>query len=279
LRGQTALPHSPLATDADVDERPQLAFDDAGGGQPVVLLHGFPFDRSLWREQSELLRNDYRVVTPDLRVHGASEVTVGTVQMEAMAHDVARLMDHLKIEKAIIGGLSMGGYVALAFARMFPERVQGLVLADTRAQADTEEGKQNRAVQAQKAITEGMKPIVEAMLPKLVTAETLVNRPDVVGHVRSMMMKTPPEGAAAALRGMAERQDQRAFLKRIDVPTLVMVGQSDPITPVADSELMNQAIRGSRLKVIDEAAHVSNLEQPDQFNSALVGFLRSVAAD
>jgi pimeloyl-ACP methyl ester carboxylesterase len=117
------------------------------------------------------------------------------------------------------------------------------------------------------------------MLPKLVTAETLVNRPDVVGHVRSMMMKTPPEGAAAALRGMAERQDQRAFLKRIDVPTLVMVGQSDPITPVADSELMNQAIRGSRLKVIDEAAHVSNLEQPDRFNSALVGFLRSVAAD
>jgi pimeloyl-ACP methyl ester carboxylesterase len=199
--------------------------------------------------------------------------------MEAMARDVARLMDQLKIEKAIIGGLSMGGYVALAFARMFPERVQGLVLADTRAQADTEEARQNRALQAQMAITAGMKPIAEAMLPKLVTAETLANRPDVVGHVRDMMMKTPPEGAAAALRGMAERQDQRAFLKRIDVPTLVIVGQTDPITPVADSELMKQAITGSRLEVIDDAAHVSNLEQPDRFNSALVGFLRSIAAE
>jgi 3-oxoadipate enol-lactonase len=199
--------------------------------------------------------------------------------MEAMAHDLARLMDHLEIDRATIGGLSMGGYVALAFARRFPERVQALVLADTRAQADTEEGKQNRAVQAQKAVSEGMKPIAAAMLPKLVTAETLANRPEVVAHVQNMMMNTPPEGAAAALRGMAERQDQRDFLQRIDVPTLVIVGRTDPITPLADSQLMNQAIAGSRLEIIEDAGHVSNLEQSDRFNNALVGFLRSVVAN
>jgi len=269
----------PFQTDRDVDERVQLAFDESGPGPAVVLLHGFPFDRSLWRRQFDVLQNDYRVVTPDLRGHGASEVTVGTVTMESMAGDIERLMDHLQITRATIGGLSMGGYVALAFARLFPDRIQALVLADTRAQADTEEAKQNRAVQAEKAMTEGMKPIADAMLPKLVTAETMASRPEVVEHVRSMIMNTPPEGAAAALRGMAERQDQRPFLKRIDVPTLLIVGRNDPITPVADSELMNQAISGSRLEVIDDAAHVSNLEQSDRFNNALVGFLRSVATN
>lgn len=254
----------------------QLAYDDVGSGAPVVLLHGFPFNRSLWKSQLEVLKSQYRVIAPDLRGHGESEVTNGTVTMEMMAQDVASLMDSLEIQSAALGGLSMGGYVALAFVRLFPHRVKALVLADTRAAADTDEGKQNRKVQADKALSEGMKPIADGMLPKLVTADTLANRADVVAHVKGMMMNTPAEGAAAALLGMGERQDQREFISKIEVPTLILVGRDDPITPLADSELMNERMPGSRLVVVDNAAHVSNLEQAEVFNGALISFLTAI---
>lgn len=256
-------------------ESVEVAYDDNGAGSPVVLLHGFPFNRSLWHKQTSEL-SSYRVVTPDLRGHGETDVTVGTVTMEAMARDVVALLDHLGIDRAVIAGLSMGGYVALALARLFPQRVGALVLADTRAQDDTEEARQNRAVQAENAVKEGMKPIVDGMLPKLVAPNTLSNRPDVVENVRKMMMNTPPEGAAAALRGMAVRQDHREFLTQLSVPTLVIVGREDQITPLADSELMHEKISGSRLEIIDGAAHVSNLEQVEQFNYALLSFLREI---
>lgn len=251
----------------------QLACDDVGSGPPVVLLHGFPFNRSLWKPQIEALKSGYRVIAPDLRGHGESDVTNGTVTMEMMAQDVASLMDTFEIKSAALGGLSMGGYVALAFARLFPNRVRGLVLADTRAEADSEEAKQKRKVLADQVLAEGMKPIVDSMLPKLVTPQTLSNRPEVVAHVQEMMMNTPAEGAAAALLGMGARQDQREFISKIEVPTLILVGRDDPITPLADSELMNEKIPGSRLVVVDNAAHVSNLEQAEAFNSALISFL------
>ena len=253
----------------------QLACDDVGSGAPVVLLHGFPFNRSLWKPQLEALKSRYRVLAPDLRGHGESEVTNGTVTMEIMAQDVASLMDSLEIQSAALGGLSMGGYVALAFARLFPDRVKALVLADTRAEADSEEAKQKRKVLADQVLAEGMKPIVDSMLPKLVTPHTLANRPDVVAHVQEMMMSTPAEGAAAALLGMGVRRDQREFLSEIRVPTLVIVGREDPITPVADSELMKEKIPGSRLVIVDNAAHVSNLEQAEAFNAALIPFLKA----
>jgi pimeloyl-ACP methyl ester carboxylesterase len=194
--------------------------------------------------------------------------------MEAMANDVACLLDLLAISQATIGGLSMGGYVALAFSRLFPSRVQALVLAATRAQADTEEAKQNRAVQAEKARTEGMKGIADMMLPKLLTPETVAKRPEVVKHVRGMMAGTNPEGAAAALQGMALRQDQTSFLPQIKAATLILVGREDVITPVADSEFMHREIPGSQLHVIENAGHVVNLERPEEFNRALSHFLR-----
>jgi len=168
----------------------------------------------------------------------------------------------------------MGGYVALAFYKQFPSRVRAFVLADTRAQADTEEGKQTRAQQAEKALNEGMAGIADAMLPKLLTPETVSKRPEVVKRVRDMMLKTKPEGAAAALHGMAERENQRELLAKITAPTLIMVGAEDAITPVADSEKMYAAIPDSRLVVIENAGHVSNLERTEQFNDALLSFLK-----
>ncbi len=255
----------------------QLAYTDVGAGPAVVLIHGYPFNRSLWTEQAEALLDRYRVVIPDLRGFGESglkaESSEGASTMDRMAQDVAKLMDHLEIDQAVIGGLSMGGYVALAFCKQNPARLRALVLADTRAQADTEEGKQTRAQQAEKALSEGMAGLADAMLPKLLTPDTVSKRPELVKRIRDMMLKTKPEGAAAALRGMAQRDDQTGFISSIDVPTLIAVGSEDALTPVADSEAMHAKIAGSRLVVIANAGHVSNLEQTEQFNDALKSFL------
>src|SRR5256885_10000800 len=185
----------------------QLAYTDVGLGQPVVLLHGYPFNRSLWTEQVSALSNSYRVMTPDLRGLGESDASAGAATMNRMAEDVAVLLDRLEISRAVVGGLSMGGYVALAFYKQFPSRVRNLVLADTRAEADTEEAKQTRAQQAEKALSEGMAGIADAMLPKLLTPDTVSKRPEIVKRVRDMMFKKKPQGAASALTGKAERGD------------------------------------------------------------------------
>ena len=252
----------------------QMAYTDSGMGKPLVLLHGYPFNRSLWNEQVAALSNSYRVIAPDLRGFGETDASPGPATMNRMAQDVAQLLDHLEIPRAAIGGLSMGGYVVLAFYKQFPSRVRALVLADTRAQADTEEAKQTRAQQAEKALSEGMAGIADAMLPKLLTPETVSKRPEIVKRVRGMMLKTKPEGAAAALTGMAERDDQTELLSSISAPSLILVGAEDAITPVADSQKMHRAIAGSRLVVLENAGHVSNLERTEQFNQALTEFLR-----
>jgi len=252
----------------------QMAYTDTGVGRPVVLIHGYPFNRSLWNEQVAALSTSYRVIVPDLRGFGETDSSEGPATMNRMAQDVARLLDHLEISRAVVGGLSMGGYVALAFYKQFPARVRALVLADTRAQADTEEAKQTRAQHAEKALSEGMAGIADSMLPKLLTPETVSKRPEIVKRVRDMMLKTKPEGAASALLGMADRDDQTQLLSTIASPTLILVGAEDAITPVADSENMHQAIAGSRLVVLENAGHVSNLERTAQFNEALMDFLR-----
>lgn len=249
----------------------EIVYDDAGSGDAVVLLHGYPFNRSLWREQVEVLSQSHRVIAPDLRGHGESEVAPAT--MEAMARDAEALMTILGVSQAVVGGLSMGGYVTLAFYRLFPQRVRALVLADTRASADTDEGKQTRAQQAEKALREGMNAIADDMLPKLLSAQTLKDRPEIVDRVRQMITTTKPQGAAEAQKAMAARQDQIDLLSQIMVPTLILVGREDAITPVKDSELMHRAIEGSQLEIIDNAGHVSNLEQPERFNQALLNFV------
>jgi 3-oxoadipate enol-lactonase len=256
----------------------EVAYDLAGeeGGEPVVLLHGFPFNRSMWREQVEALRDTHRVIAPDLRGHGESEVVAGAATMEEAAQDIASLLDELNVERASVAGLSMGGYVALAFYRLFPGRVRSLVLADTRAQADTDEARRTREETARRALKEGMGTIADSMLPKLFAPATLERNPEAVARVREMILKTKPEGAAAALRGMAVRRDQTDLLKEIRVPVLIIVGGEDAITPRADSELMRSRIEGSRLEIIEGAGHVSNIERPAEFNRALAGFLGDV---
>ncbi|HEX8117533.1 MAG TPA: alpha/beta fold hydrolase [Pyrinomonadaceae bacterium] len=256
----------------------EMAYDDTGGGgAALVLLHGFPFDRSMWRGQAEALGREFRVIAPDLR--GLGETTSdGDVTIEGMADDVAALLDELHLESVVLGGLSMGGYVAFEFFRRFPERVRALVLADTRPQADTDEGRRAREENARRALNEGMAPIVESMLPKLLTASTSERGGEVLERVRAMMLGTRPEGAAAALRAMALRRDQTGLLPSINVPTLIVVGSEDSITPPADAEAMRAKIEGSRLVVVEGAGHLSNVEQAEQFDRALVEFLRGLPA-
>ena len=257
----------------------EVAYDDTGGGGPaLVLLHGFPFDRSSWHGQAKALGEEFRVVAPDLRGMGETPLGEGAVTLEAMAEDVAALLDELSLGSVVLGGLSMGGYVAFEFFRKFPERVRALVLADTRPQADNEEGRRTREENAQRALKEGMAPIVESMLPKLLTAETRERGGEVPEGVRAMMLGTRPEGAAAALRAMAVRRDQTELLPSINVPTLIVVGAEDSITPPADSEALSAKIEGSRLVVIEGAGHLSNVERPEEFNRALVEFLRGLPA-
>ena len=252
----------------------EMAYDDVGSGPVVLLLHGYPFNRSMWREQTEALQTaNYRVITPDLRGHGETTATSETATMEEMARDVLALLDALEIERITLGGLSMGGYVALAFYRRFPLRTRALILADTRPQADTLDARRNREEQAQKILKEGMQSIAEDFLKKVLTPATLNEKPETSERVREMILQTNPQGAASALRGMAVRPDQTDFLEEILAPTLVIVGSEDQITPVKDAELMRREIRGSRLEIIEGASHLSNLERPTDFNRVLLDFL------
>ncbi len=254
----------------------EMGYDEVGSGTPVVLLHGFPFNRSMWSEQIEALMPRHRILAPDLRGHGETEATAAPASMEEMAMDVAALMEKLNISRAAVCGFSMGGYVALAMYRMFPLRARALILADTRPGADTKEAQATRETQAQQAMEEGMAGLADAMLPKLLSPKTVARNPAVVARVREMILKTTPEGAAAALRGMAQRRDQTSFLSRVVSPALIAVGREDAITPLAEAELMHKEIGGSRLEIIDDAGHVSNLEQPERFNQALTKFLREL---
>ena len=254
----------------------KLAYTETGSGEtPIVLLHGYPFNRSMWREQVEALSESYRVITPDLRGHGETSAAPGTTTttMAEMARDVAALLDELRIERACLGGLSMGGYVTFSFYSLFRERVLALILADTRPQGDTEEAARSREQQAEKILKEGMESIADDFLKKVLTPATLSERSEIVARVREMITGTKPAGAAAALRAMAARPDQTNLLAEINVPTLIIVGSEDTLTTPDDAELMKRSIPDSRLKIIEGAAHLSNLERPAEFTSALHAFL------
>jgi 3-oxoadipate enol-lactonase len=254
-----------------------IGFDDVGQGPAVVLLHAFPLSRLMWRPQVEALEDNWRVVAPDLRGFGDSRGFVDTPSVDGLADDVARLLDELRVDRAVVGGLSMGGYVALAFARRHAGRLRGLVLADTKAEPDDEAARANRDRLIAFAATSTGTAVVEQMLPKLVGADTLANRPEVLEMVRHIAGAQVAAGIVGALRTLRDRPDARPGLDAIAVPTLVVVGRDDTLTPPAQSEALAGRIRASRLVVIDGAGHLSNLEQPARFNAAVRGFLEGLA--
>ena len=254
----------------------EIGYEDAGAGTCIVLLHGHPLNRSMWSEQTDALQANYRIVCPDLRGYGETAAVSDVSTMSEMAQSVAALLDFLKLETIILGGLSMGGYAALEFYNLLPTRVSALVLADTKAGSDTEEARQKRFETAAKIEKEGIEPLAEEMVPKILAPATRSTKPEIVGRVRQMMLATNPAGAAAALRGMAERNDHRKLLAKISVPTLVIVGETDELTPPAEAEKMNRAIKDSLLVKISNAGHLSPLENGAEFNRALLNFLSGI---
>jgi pimeloyl-ACP methyl ester carboxylesterase len=258
----------------------RLAHADEGAGPPIVLLHGFPLSRTMWRNQIAELAPTYRVIAPDLRGHGDSPHPEGVYTMDEMADDVDELLDAADItQPVVLGGLSMGGYVALAFMARYPERVRGLMLMDTRASADAPEAARDREANA-RAVLEAKsgQPVVEKMVPRLFGKATFEEKPELVEPIRAVMVKTSPQGVAGALRGMAIRPDRRPMLAQIAVPTLVLVGEDDLITPPDEAKGLVGAILHSRLVVIPRAGHMAPYENPVAANRAILEFLKSLDA-
>jgi len=252
-----------------------IGYDDEGAGRPVVLVHGHPFDRSMWGPQvAALAAAGHRVIVPDLRGYGRSTVVPGKTPFATFAADIAALLDHLGVERFALGGVSMGGQIVMECYRQFPERIDALVLSDTTARGDTPEGRRVRIAAADRMAREGMAWYAEENLARMIAPANVEALPEVAGHVHAMMTAAPPEGAAAALRGRAERPDYRELLTLVSVPALVVVGRDDEFTPVADAEEMAGLLRDATLEVVDGAAHLPNLEQPEAFNAALTAFLR-----
>jgi 3-oxoadipate enol-lactonase len=255
-----------------------LEYDDAGQGPVVVLLHGFPFCKTMWRPQMLALQQAFRVIVPDLRGFGGSSPFDQSPSLEQMADDVARLLSAIQIaDRVVLGGLSMGGYVALAVARKYPAVLRALILADTRAEADDAQAKANRNTMIEFAQTHDARDVIDQMLPKLLSEKTRAERPEVVEKVRGMAATQASNAIIAALKVLRDRPDARPSLANIRVPTLVLVGSEDALTPPALADALATGIGGAQLVKIAGAGHLSNLEQPEAFNAAVEAFLRSPA--
>lgn len=249
-----------------------LAYDECGSGLPVVLLHGFPHDRTLWSPQMGAFVDTCRCITPDLRGFGESCVEP-PYSVDRYADDVVELLDQLGLERAVIGGLSMGGYVAFALWRRHRARVRALILADTRAGADSDETRASRRAQIELVRSRGAAVLAAQAVPRQLGPRTRERYPDIVEVVRDIAARAPVEGIVGALEAMIARPDSTPTLATIRVPTLVLVGEDDELTPPAEATKIRDGIVGSRLEIIGGAGHLSNIERPAAFNHVLSEFL------
>jgi pimeloyl-ACP methyl ester carboxylesterase len=255
-----------------------VRYHESGSGRACVLIHAFPLSADQWLPQLERVPPGWRLIAPDVRgFRGIGDVypAIGLdrATMATHAADVLALMNHLDIDRAVVGGLSMGGYIALAVARVAPRRLDGLVLADTRAGADSEEGRAARDASMAKVRAEGVSAIADVMLPTLLGTTAQTEQPDLTLAVRALIERNTPEAVASALAAMKARPDSRDLLPQIACPTLVVCGEEDVLTPPAESHAMAAAIPSAELVLIPQAGHLANLESPMAFTAALNGFL------
>jgi pimeloyl-ACP methyl ester carboxylesterase len=255
----------------------RLEYDDVGRGRLIVLLHAFPLSHAMWRPQVQALASAYRIITPDLRGFGGSDGFNGSPSIERMSADIDALLTALHVDtRVVLGGLSMGGYVALAFAHKFANRLRALILADTRAEADTDEGKVSREQLIAFAQSHQASDVIDQMMPRMVSEATRTQHPEVVEEIRRIASTQKVSGIISALRAMRDRPDATPWLGDVTVPTLVMVGSEDALTPPAMSDKLAAGIPRFRRASIAGAGHMSNLEQPELFNQALRSFLLSL---
>lgn len=256
----------------------QLYARDVGTGTPLVLLHAFPLSSAMWLGQREGLANRFRVITPDLRGFGGSVLGDDDPSIDVMADDVARLFRRSGVHRAVVGGLSMGGYVAMALCRRHPDLVLGLVLAATRAAADSDAVRENRLRQAGRLESDGTTQVlVDEVLPGLVGPTTYRRRALVYGRVRGLVQATPPRAAAWAQRAMAGRAEAFGTLRALRVPALVMIGDEDALATEAEARAMADALPNAEMLVMPSAGHLCAVEQPDLFNQAVAEFATALA--
>jgi len=251
-----------------------LSVSDVGQGSPILFVHGFPLDHSMWREQVADLSRDHRCIAPDLRGFGQSTVTEGKVTMEQFADDLAALLDELKItEPVVLCGLSMGGYIAWQFVRRHSDRLRGLILCDTRAVPDSTEAAANRLKLADDVVRTGPELVANTMLPKLFSDRESNRRSQLKDELRRVILATDSRGIAAASRGMAERADARPWLAAMTCPALVMVGEQDVISPPPEMSEIATALPHATFRVIPDSGHLAPLETPQPVNEAIRVFL------
>lgn len=257
----------------------EIAYTDAGAGPVVLLLHAFPLDSSMWREQVSDLDDHHRIIAPDFPGFGGSGIS-GGLSIDGAADLLGEFLDHLGInERVVVAGLSMGGYVALAFSRRLPQRLRALILADTKAEPDDDAAKAGREKMIQLATNEGSGAVIDQLLPKLLGPTTTSNRPDVVRTVRELAARQKPEGVVAALKALRDRPDASEGLAHVSVPTLVLVGDQDAITPLANAKTLADKIPNAKLATVAGAGHLSNLENSPMFTAVVRDFLAGLPAE
>ena len=260
-----------------LQNRPAVSYSERGRGPTVILLHAFPLSSAMWSAQLDALSDRYRVIAPDLPGFGRSSVQPGWT-VDSAADMLAELCDELGVPgPVVVGGLSMGGYVALAFARRHPDRLRGLILADTKADPDTDEAKANRDRMMAFATEHGSAAVIDAMIGKMVGDTTKSERPAVVAAVRELAAAQSPDGIVAALKALRDRPDAVPGLGGILAPTLVLVGADDVLTPPSTARHMAAAIPKAWLDVLPSVGHLANLEVPEAFTAAVRGFLDGLA--
>jgi pimeloyl-ACP methyl ester carboxylesterase len=254
-----------------------LGYDDVGSGPAVVLLHAFPLDARMWAAQRTALSDTHRVITPDLRGFGRSPLGEDPPSLDAMADDVAALLDALALDRVALGGLSLGGYVAMAFVRRHARRVNALMLLDTKATADGDQARNNRERIAQTIVQERSPRVLhDDVLPGLTGATTKAQRPEVVGALKSLLNEAPHASVAWTQRAMAARPDSVPTLEEVEEPALIVVGDEDALAPLAEAEIMLDALPDAELAVIPGCGHLSAMERPDDVTAVLRDFLEEV---
>jgi pimeloyl-ACP methyl ester carboxylesterase len=247
-----------------------------GPGDPLILLHGFPLNRKMWAPQAKALSATRRVITPDYPGFGSSPRPCAQPDMRYYAEGVGELLDKLGLDRVVLGGLSMGGYVAFACLRIFPERISALILANTRPDPDPEDAREARREMARRVAEEGVEVLPKLQMERLLAPDTLENDGEVVELVRGLILESSPDGVVAALGAMRDRPDSTGILGDIKAPTLLIGGEEDSLSTPEIMAGMAEKIPNSRYVVLSQAGHLSNLESPDKFSAALSGFLDEV---
>ena len=255
-----------------------VSYNDNGpeNAPVIIFIHGFPFNKSMWDDQMDLLKDNYRVVAYDIRGHGNSDAGTDDFFIELFVNDLLRFMAKLGIEKSILCGLSLGGYIAISAVLKHPDRFDGLILNDTQCIPDTQEIKESRCTAIIRIVKNGVERYADEIIKDLFAIETFAKKKNVIDAVKEMIIGTSRQSLCNTLHAMSERKDTCEQLQEIKIPVLIMVGKEDKITPIAAAQQMHEKIRGSKLKVIQHAGHIINLENPIAFGKRLVKFLELV---